>query len=152
MKADVTFQKEFFIDIMRELPPLVLKHYKEVQVEENGEDCNVAWLRYVELERSGALHILTVRVDSHLVGYYFNMLFPHLRHADRLCAWSDVFFVLPEYRREGVGVRLFEENDKMLKELGVKKNFISFKAHIDLRKLLKRLKYTLTEYVMCRWL
>lgn len=148
----ITYQKQLFIQIMDELPPLILQHYDEVQVEEKGEPCEVDWQRYINLELAKSLHILTVREDGKLVGYFFNMVFPHLRHAKRLCSWSDVFFIHPAHRRGLVGARLFIENDKMLKSLGVQKNFISFKVHIDLRKLLKRLKYKLTEYVMCRWL
>jgi len=148
----ITYQKEAFITIMAELPPLVLEHYKEVSIGENGDDVQVDWKRYVSLEMAGALHILTVRAGGKLVGYHFNMVYPHLRHSDRLCSWSDVFFVLSEYRRGTVGLKLFTENEKMLAKMGVKKVFTATKMHINLQKLMKRLKYKAIETVFTKWI
>lgn len=146
-----TYQREAFVSIMAELPPLILAHYAEVSVEEKGDEVDVAWQKYLDFEMAKMLHVLTVRADGKLVGYHICIVRHHLRHADRLCAWSDVFFILPEYRRGPAGIKLFTENEKMLAKLGVKKIFTSTKIHIDLQKLMKRLKYKATEQVWTKW-
>ena len=148
----ITFQKEFFLTLMPELPPLFLAHYEEVALDKEHMVLQPAWKQYINLETAGVLHILTVRRDGRLIGYHFNLCYPHLHYADVLCSFSDMFFLRPEYRKGWLGVKMFIENEKMLKTLGVKKMFVMTKVHIDVRKIMKRLNYTFIERIFSKWI
>lgn len=135
---------------MPELPALFQEHYDEVALDKENMKLNPAWGRYIELELSGILHILTVRKDGGLIGYHFNLVYPHLHYADVLCSFSDMFFLRRDCRRGFAGVKLFLENEKMLRALGVRKCFVMTKVHVDVRKIMKRLKYKFIERIFAK--
>ena len=149
---EITYQKEFFYYIMPELPALFMAHYDEVALDKEHMALSPAWKQYINLETAGVLHILTVRAGGELVGYFFNLVYPHLHYSDVLCSFSDMFFMRPQYRKGWRGVKLFIENEKMLKALGVKKLFIMTKIHIDVIKIIERLRYKTIEYVHSGWI
>lgn len=147
--AEVTYQKELFLAIMPELPELFQQEYEEAVEDKERHKLNPAWKRYVELELAGVLHVLTARADARLVGYFINMLFPHLHFSDLLCASSDTFYILPEHRGH-VGLKLFRENELMLKKLNVRKVIII--AEQPLEQIMKRLKYKASGGIFFKWL
>lgn len=148
----ITYQKEFFVQLIPELPELFMGEYEEAVEDKNRHKLNPAWQRYVELEMAQILHILTVRADGKLVGYIFNFIYPALQFADLVCASSDIMFILPAYRRGFTGVKLFIENDKMLKKLGAKKVLATFPSHANMQQLMKRLKYEVSGSIFSKWL
>lgn len=148
----ITFQKEWFLTLMPELPTLFLEHYEEIALDKEHMVLNPGWKQYVNLETAGVLHILTARDEGKLIGYHFNLCYPHLHYSDVLCSFSDMFFMLPLYRKGYTGVNMFIANEKMLKELGVKKMFVMTKVHKDMRPVMKRLKYKFIERIFSKWI
>lgn len=116
-----------------------------------------AWHWYVDMELSGCYHMMTVRDEGILVGYYGAIVKPHLHYKTSLTAWSDILYILPEYRKTGwglagTGYRLICEAEKMLKDLGVQKSYLMTKAYLPIKIIVKRLKYRLTEIIYTKLL
>ena len=63
-----------------------------------------------------------------------------------------MFFMVESYRKGWAGIKLFTENEKMLKQLGVKKLFVMTKIHRDVTKIMQRLKYQAIEYIHSKWI
>lgn len=142
----ITFQKELFTRLMPELPELFIKHDAEISEAETTA-IDPDWRRYIALEVAGSLHVITVRDGRKLVGYYIGMIMPHLHRKHKLCAYSDLFFILAEYRSGWAGYKLFVEVEKMLKALGVHKSYLVTKHAYPITMIVKRLKYSLVELV-----
>ncbi len=146
----LTFQKESFTAIMPELPEIFCRHWEEIALDKTAIKLDPDWERYMAFDASGVLHMLTVREDKKLVGYYLALVMPHLHYKSSLTAFSDIFYILPEHRRSGrglknAGYKMFEEVEKMLREAGVQKSYVMTKVHLPITMLMKRLKYRFIE-------
>ena len=64
----ITYQKERFIEIMKELPPLFVQHYDEIALDKEHMLLEPAWQAYVNLDMQGALIITTARNNGILIG------------------------------------------------------------------------------------
>ena len=142
----LSYQKESFVKIMSELPPLFLRHYEEVQ-EDKTFPLEPSWVGYTAMEVQGQLHVLTVRAESKLVGYLFAITVPHLHYASKGISLTDMFYILPEYRTFWSGVTLFRKGEEMVREVGVHKSFIVTKRHLPISIILKRLGYKFVELI-----
>lgn len=138
---------------MPEFPPLFCAHYDEIALDKDRMELSPAWKQYVNLEYSGVLHILTVRDSGKLVGYHFNLVYPHLHYSAVLCSFSDMFYLAKPYRKGGWGyIKFFAANEEMLRSMGVKKLFVMTKLHKSMLAVMKRLKYVPIEYIFSKWL
>ena len=66
---------------------------------------------------------LTAIVDGHVAGFSLGIKrkYPYLtRGLEEQRGWISSFFVLPEYRRRGLGQKLLEEEEAKLRAIGVK--------------------------------
>jgi GNAT superfamily N-acetyltransferase len=140
-EMNVTYQKELFFTLMPELPDLFMQEYEEMVEDKVFYKLNPAWNKYVELEINHSLHVMAARADGKLIGFFFNFICHHLHYADLRCATVDTFYLLPEFRQGRIGLNLFVENEKMLKELGVQEITVAIPAQEMLDKVMKRLKY-----------
>lgn len=147
----LTYQKERFADIMVELAPLFVWHWDEIAADKDVILLDPAWDQYLILEDVDQLHIITIRNGAALVGYFFAVVHPHLHYKTSLTAWSDIFYLLPQYKRglaAGVRIRrLIREAEKMLRDLGVQKVYIIHKKAHDLSRLLESMDYEFIELV-----
>lgn len=147
----LTYQKERFVDIMIELPPLFQKHWEEIAANKDVIKLDPAWDEYCELDRINRLHIITIRDGTKLVGYFFGLVKGHLHYKTSLTAWSDIFYLLPEYKKGlAAGVRLrrlIREAEKMFRVLKVQKVYMVTKKAHDLSRLLEREGYKFIELV-----
>lgn len=150
----ITFQKEPFSALFDELSDVIYPHWEEVALDKEVIPLNPDWEKYFRLEREGALHVLTVRDDGKLVGYYYGLIAGHLHYAQSLTAHTDIFYLAPEYRLGYTAVRLFSEAEKMLRRLGVQKWYIGHKVHstvhgrkktLDMEPLFTRLGFKFIE-------
>lgn len=148
----ITYQKEWFSKIMPELPEIFLEHWKEVGLDRDKVPLDPDWNRYVFMEAQGFLHVTTARDDGRLIGYYVAIIMPHLHYKTSLTAFSDIFYLRPEYRFGLTGYRLFTETEKYLKLLHVQKSYVMTKAHLPINIIMKRLKYKLIERIFTKLL
>ncbi len=139
---------------MSELPELFYAHW--VELESHLAECpiDVDWERYLKAENLGKLHILTVRDNVVLIGYFFCYVDTSAQSRLVKRAVSDLLYLKPEYRRKlsGIGIKLIKHAEQMARDLGAKKLYILGKANASLKVILGRLQYNLEEEVMSKLL
>ena len=151
-KRNLEYRKELFADIVKELPPLFVLHWQEIALDRDVIELAPDWKRYLAMEQAGQLHIITVRDNRVLVGYFFIVLLPHLHYCTTPMAFSDILFLLPGYRKGLAGLRLVAETEKMARALGAKRFYIMCKVYHDLDRLLARLGFKWVEKVFTKLL
>ena len=144
----ITFQVEKWRPFHAEAGPIMQRHWEEIAIDRDKIQFSLDNARYEGMDDAGILHILTVRDSGNLMGYYIAFILPHVhyQHAG-LMAFTDAYYVLPEARRGPVGMQLFAEAEKSLKERGVVKTYLSTKVHHDNGPLFERLGWKLTDRV-----
>ena len=113
----ITFEP--FYVIARELPPLFRRHWREMGLHKELIPLDPNWDLMMQQSLNGILHVLTVRDEERLVGYIFNVVGPHNHFKTTLHAYLDMFWLDPAYRRGLTGLKMFRENEKHLRKLGV---------------------------------
>jgi hypothetical protein len=88
---------------------------------------------------------MTCRLENELIGYIAFFLYPHMHYYDCLTAMEDLYYVQKEHRQGRVGLKLFTESEKILKNKGVNRIILSCKTHQDHTKLFEHLGYTFYE-------
>jgi GNAT superfamily N-acetyltransferase len=131
----------------RDIEPLIELHWREIALDHNSIKLNPDWDEYDRMDKAGMLHLVSVRNDGAMVGYFIGIVRPHLHYKDSLTSFCDVVFIKPEYRQGMVGVKLFKEVTKSLKERGIQKVYLNTKAHHDFGVVLERLDYRKTETI-----
>lgn len=138
----VTLQLERWADFYPDAQHLFPLHWRELALNQDPIplDCDVEG--YAALDNLGKLQILSARVDGKLVGYIMYFLHSHLHYKSTgLMALTDMYFVLPEYRR-GTGLKLFREWERILKERGIVQAITSCKVHEDHTEFFEKLGWT----------
>ena len=148
----ITIQCEKWLDFEKEARFLFPLHWKELALFQSEIPMSLDMQKYAALEQAGILLILTARDGARLVGYYMWFLMPHPHYGDSgPMGMTDMYFVLPEYRR-GVGAKLFIESEKALKARGVVKAITSCKVHQDHSALFERLGWIWTDKTFCKYI
>jgi GNAT superfamily N-acetyltransferase len=116
--SNITYHKEKLFDIKEEIEPILVQHYEEIAAYTDVIELAPDWDRYKTLEEAGILKVMTVRDDGVLVGYYVTMLVPNLHYSKDFYAVNDIVLIKPEYRNAKVGLGLFQEVEKWMREEG----------------------------------
>ena len=140
----VEYKEERFGDFFEEMKALLDDHYQELSVTKVF-GLNPNYDRYLELQDSGDLFCLTCRKDGELIGYIIYFVYRHLHYWDCLTAMEDVYFIRKDQRQGRIGLNLFKEAEKALKEHGVNRINISCKVHLDHTKIFEHLGYKFIE-------
>lgn len=139
-----TFQEETFAQVQGEIRGLLKEHWEEVALDKESIPLDPDWDQYRAIDGLGMLSILTARdSDGLLVGYYVAFIRKHLHYANSLTAFSDLYFLKPQYRNGRTGLRLFQAHEKAMKARGVQKIYTMHKLHVHstMGRLLKFLGY-----------
>lgn len=143
-----TYQLEPITSLWDEILPLVKAHYHEVA---HYQDIELApdFDQYDALDQAGILRAYTARVDGVLIGYAIFMVKRNLHYSRSLQAIQDVLFILPEYRKNGVGAGLILHCDMELDKLGaeVVYHHVKVKPELDFSPLLERIGYELIDKI-----
>jgi hypothetical protein len=148
----VVFQVEKWRDARAEMEPILVKHWHEIALGHDKVPLDVAHERYNAMCDSGALHIVTARDNGVMVGYHAAIVGGHLHYESTLHGITDVYFILPEYRKGFTGILLFRFVEAELGKLGVKKIITGTKLHLDMGPVLRRLGYGATETVYTKYI
>lgn len=149
----LTFQVDRWSAIPRaEMDPLFAQHWEEIALQKDKIKLDVDYDRYRQLDEKNMLHIVTVRDSGKLVGYHCSLLDTHLHYKSHVMALTDVYFLLPQYRRGTAGIRLFQFVEQTLKERGITKMITATKLHQDKGRLLESLGWTEIERVYTKML
>jgi hypothetical protein len=154
VRPQLTYGVEPFVDIARELPSLLTKHWEELESDGFGLPLSPDWDLMFDMAQLGRLHVNTARYGKALVGYIFNFVLPHIYTKDMLQGQIHLFYLHPSYRREPwFVVEWFQANDQFLKSLGCRKIYAMSKTGYRDGKagaIFKRLGYTKVEEVYAR--
>lgn len=121
------------------------EHWREIANNQDLIPLVCDYDRYAELEAKGLLHIVTVRDDGRLVGYWVGLVMPgHLHYATTPHAHMDVLWVHQAWRKGLVGYRLLQCVERTIQQRvgGLVKLVMGMKTHYDLGALYTRLGYT----------
>lgn len=148
------FHVESFETWWRDAQELIPIHYEELSLDKDrvkiGIDCD----RYLNMEAAGMLHIVTVRLsDGKMVGYYIAMILPHMHYKDAgLMAYTDMYFIAPEYRIGGAGAKMMVFVEETLRRREVMKVYITTKLKLDLSPVFEALGWKATDKVFTKFL
>jgi predicted GNAT superfamily acetyltransferase len=127
---NVSFQVEKWSSALPELRPMFSELWDDVAVDKDRFKAKCEEPKYKVLEDNGALCLTTARVDGKLVGYYVALIIanPHYE-GQGLMAYTDMYWLNPEYRRGNLGLKLFTFSEDVWRERGAVKAYSSHKLH-----------------------
>lgn len=111
----VTFQEETFEACFDEAEPLLRAHWAEIARNRDRVPLAPNVAAYVTAEAAGILCIVTARNAGALVGYTADMVARPPHYSETVFAESDIFWLAPEYRGRGVGLRLMLAREEALR-------------------------------------
>ena len=74
--------------------PLLPLHWEMLALDRDKVPLAPQWHVYDERDARGELHIVVLRQDGRIIGYYWGFIAPGLHYASCLTATMDIFFVL----------------------------------------------------------
>ena len=143
----ITFGIESIDQWYDDIQPLLNRHWSEIAVYKDIPlDPN--WEFYRRADSSGILVTYTARDGVELVGYSLYFILPtHHHYKGSAWATSDINWIVPEYRRQGIARGLFDLAESDLRKRGVVVVHTNAKTdHPDLGKLLQSRDYRLVEH------
>lgn len=147
----LTFQVERWGDFYPDAKGLMQRHWEEIALDRERIPLALDEPRYESMDAAGILHVLTVREDGGLVGYFIAFILPHVHYSTSgKMAFTDIYFMMSECRKGTNGFQLFAEAEKSLVAAGVSKIYLSTKVHRDCGKIFESLGFTLTDRVFTK--
>lgn len=145
----VTFLVEDWADCWRDMAALWPEHHKEIALHHAEVPLDPDLEQYSFMQAHGQLAVLVGRSEGRIVGYYISIIKPHLHYKSTLHAFTDVYYIAPEFRQGTTGWRMLNEMKTLWKARGVKKAFTATKLHLDISPLLKRQGWLPAESTHC---
>lgn len=141
----VTYAVEDWFAVRDQMAPLWPQHWEEVAVNRDLIPLDPDLACYDLMANAGMLHIVVARKEGEVIGYHFTIVKPHLHYRQSLSAFTDIYFLAPQYRTGRTPLRLFEFVEKTLKARGVQKMFTGTKLSLDAGPLFEKMGWTETE-------
>lgn len=149
----LTFQVEPWSRFCVDADALMDRHWQESALDREKFPRALSAGVYSEADRAGSLCILTARRDGKICGYYISTIVahPHYAGSGRM-AFTDIYFLAPEERKAGLGIRLIIEAEQAMRERGAVKAYASTKIHQDLSPLFVGLGWKPTDITFTKLL
>lgn len=144
---ELTYQVENWFDCKEEMQWLFPIHWEEVALNQDSIPLDMWFDEYDKLAAADILHIVTVRDDDKIIGYYWAMIRNHMHYAKSLTAYTDMFFLHPNYRKGSNGIKLIRFFEESVKAKGVQRIIANTKVKLDKSAIFERLKYQRAEVV-----
>ena len=142
----IAFAREKLDDAYRDAHRLTEMHYDEIAPYPDLFKLKPDLEAYRNMEKAGALVIITARNDGILVGYFLMIVRAHPHYCDVVVALEDMKFVHPNYR--GItGLRMIKYAEEVARELGCKVIVQRSKAKSEHGAMYRRLGYDLLDEV-----
>lgn len=131
---------------------LFQEHWESLALDKDRIALALDNVRYEHMDAAGILHIVTLRDESVLAGYFIAFLLPHVHYVDAgLMAFTDIYYLRPHYRSQ-FGAALLREAEQTMKQRGVVKAYLSCKVHQDHTALFEKLGWKLTDKSFTKYL
>jgi len=141
----VKYQIESFTECLEELQDLFEIHYQEIGNDPKNIRLNPDYDTYFHLEDIGQLHLVTVRDDDKIVGYYLSVINPLLHFKHILNAYNDAIFICKDYRKGSIAYKMIRFAIEDLEGLGVNQITLHTKIKQPFDKLCEKLGMTCIE-------
>lgn len=148
----ITAQVEIWSDCRPEPARIFPEHFEELALNKDKAPLAPQWDVYADLERRGALLLVTLREAGEMVGYFVGLLGPSLHYGTTLECRMDIFFVRPAWRGRHAGMRLFKAARQELRRRGVQRWFVGSKLHKDASRLFEAIGMTKIETYYSEWI
>ena len=148
----ITCHIENFEQQLPELKALLPGHYRELALNQDQVPLDPQDAVYIERERQGGLLFVTLRDAGELVGYYIGFIAPGLHYRTCLTCTTDIFYLRPDKRKGGAGLRMFQFVESELRRRGVQRWFMGSKVHMDASYLFKLIDAEPVETYYSKWL
>jgi len=149
----VAIQTESWRAIDAEIEEIAGFHWQELALDKLLFQRDLDHERYLKMDELGMVHVVTARDGGKLVGYIVCFVMPHFHYkSSGLTALADMYYLLREYRKGGLGARMFMEMERGLKARGVIRAHMSCKVHEDHTRLFQAMGWTLTDYTFSKLL
>ena len=148
-------QVEDFALALPEIQEHLEAHWEELALNKDKIKLLPDWASYDMLYRQGLLHLVTVRVDTGLVGYILFVVRSHLHYSECVTAFEDVYYLAPEYRMKKIGADMFMMAEFTLRNRGVKQIYIHEKPHFEggrIGPFLEHMGYGLAARLFNKWI
>jgi GNAT superfamily N-acetyltransferase len=130
---------------------LIYRHYQELALHQGQIPLSPDVEKYEAADKLGMAHIVTVRHEGKLVGYFIAAIIGHLHYKNAgPMATTDIYYLSPEFRTGGIGLKMLLFLEESLKAKGVVKIYLSTKAHQDHGPLFEALGYQLSDRVFTK--
>ncbi len=144
---NLKYSVENWFDCKEEMEWLFPIHWEEVALNKDTIPLDMWFEEYDKFAKADILHIVTIRDDDKIVGYYWAIIKPHMHYKESLTAFTDMFFLHPSYRKGMNGIKLFKFFEESVRELGVQRIIASTKTKLDKSAIFERLNYKRAEIV-----
>ena len=148
----ITYAKETYADIIEDIKPLLETHWQEVANYKDKVPLKPNFSKYQALEKNKALVIMACRDKEKLIGYSIFFLSRHLHYTTCLVASNDVLFLTKAFRKGRVGIKLIQESERLLKNMGVNRVIWHIKPKNNFSPILIRMGYIQEEIIMGKFL
>ena len=149
----ITYQYESWKTFGPDGEKLFPLHWEELALDKETIKPCCDHEKYQKLDEMGMLHVTTVRFHGVLVGYAINFLLENMHYKGAgLMAVSDMYFLLPQFRKGITGIRLFRTMEAGLKEKGVVRAATSCKVHKDHEELFVKLGWRFSDKTFTKML
>lgn len=138
----ITYQEEMFEDIIDEIKPILDIHWSELANHKDTRPLDVDYGSYINLNKMGVWKVFTVRDEGELIGYLSFVFGQNYHYKNWKYATNDVYYLKKEYRKQGIGFKMFEETEQWLKDQNVKSAVFQEKLDHPHTKLFDDLGYT----------
>jgi GNAT superfamily N-acetyltransferase len=143
----ITWRERFDRDMLRLVEPLARRNWDETGGYADL-DYDVDWDMYMQMERMGVLYCFVARDDEtdEVVAFSFYFRSPGHPHDKKVgYAIQDTFYVVPEYRKRGVGLTMLSFVEQYLMNEGVGVITQAAKPDSNFDKVLRAKGYEHTE-------
>ena len=136
---------------IRKIPIAMVREHGGYLIKEYANESSIdglpapdpAWNMYDAMEQNGFMHTYGVFVDDVMVGFLI-MLVAANPHYNRLLATTESFYVHPDYRNHGRGMKLLRHAEEEATKLGAIGFLVSAPAGGRLAKVMPRVGYRRT--------
>jgi|TARA_R110000796_G_scaffold227646_1_gene344419 GNAT superfamily N-acetyltransferase len=131
----------------KDMLPLLDKHWKETEPNQETIMLDPDWKEYSRLDSSGILRIFTAREKGQLIGYCVLMISTSVHHKGHLFAGTDVVYIHPDFRRGSTGSDLIRFAESHCKDNGVSLMTLNMKTDYPFDSLMLKMGFNLLERV-----
>lgn len=109
--------------------------------------------QYDSLAESGFLYPIIARDEKGtMIGYSLYFVLPSMHYRGHVFAQNDVYYIAPEYRKQGLGTELLNYSEIVMRTIGVSLIDVVMKSNHTFHDLAEHCGYELMEYKYTKWI